>query len=104
MIVSWKDWFLANNAAGAGEKYSPDTNPYHLIKSEVADVYKAMGKIRALEARLKSFDMNSGETNEDFKMLNSLKRELGIPVEFADEKTRLQGDGKIPPKAVVATQ
>ena len=28
---------------------------------------------------------NSGETNYDWNLLNSLKREMGIPVEFESE-------------------
>ena len=37
-------------------------------------------------------------------MLNSLKREVGIPVEFADSDTSkvLGGEGDIPSKAVAA--
>ena len=36
-------------------------------------------------------------------MLNSLKREIGIPVEFpGDAKTVLAGDGGVPSKSVAA--
>jgi hypothetical protein len=34
--------------------------------------------------------------------LNSLKREVGIPVEFGDNKAVLEGEGDIPAKAVAA--
>ena len=64
--------------------------------------YKAMTKIRALEKKLKNFDLNSGQTNYDWNLLNSLKRELGIPVEFADDRKSLQGEGNISTKTVVA--
>jgi|TARA_B110000305_G_C18945228_1_gene405821 hypothetical protein len=70
-----------------------------MIRHEVSDVYKAMNKIRALEAKLHNFPMNSGTTNQDWSLLNSLKRELGIPVEFGDKPT---GDGSMAAKAVVA--
>ena len=86
MILSWNDWYLTQNPLGAPDKWEPEKNPVHMVKSEVSDVYKAMTKIRMLEAKLKNFDMNSGKTNEDWNLLNSLKRELGIPVEFANEK------------------
>jgi hypothetical protein len=51
---------------------------------------------------LKNFDLNSGQTNYDWNLLNSLKRELGIPVEFADDRKSLQGEGNISTKTVVA--
>ena len=82
MIHSWNDWYLSNNALGAKENWDPVNNPLHMVRSEVADVYKAMGKIRALENRVKG--LPSGTTNEDLNLLNSLKRELGIPVEYGD--------------------
>ena len=82
MIHSWHDWYLSNNALGAKENWDPVNNPLHMVKSEVSDVYKAMGKIRALENRVKG--LPAGTTNEDLNLLNSLKRELGIPVEFGD--------------------
>ena len=78
-------------------------NPIHLIRSEVSDVYKAMTKIRMLEKKLAKSGANSGTTNADWNMLNSLKRELGIPVEFAGDKAQsLAGDGNVPTKAAVA--
>ena len=73
-----------------------------MIRSEVSDVYKAMSKIRALEHRLAKFPANSGTTNADWNLLNSLKRELGIPVEFGDDKKALAGDGNVASKTTVA--
>ena len=35
-------------------------------------------------------------------MLNSLKREVGIPVEFADDKADLQGEGNMAAKVITA--
>uniref|UniRef100_A0A7S3FXU1 Uncharacterized protein n=1 Tax=Strombidium rassoulzadegani TaxID=1082188 RepID=A0A7S3FXU1_9SPIT len=102
MILSWQDWYMANNGLGSTQKWDPEHNPAHLIRSEVSDVYKAMGKIRALEAKLRNFDPNSGTTNEDWNLLNSLKRELGIPVEFAGDKAALQGPGNIESKSTAA--
>ena len=32
---------------------NPAGNPAHLVRSEVSDIYKAMGKIRMLEKKLK---------------------------------------------------
>ena len=89
MILSWNDWWLAQNGLGAPIKWDPVGNPTHMIRSEISDVYKAMSKIRGLEKKLKNFDLNSGQTNYDWNLLNSLKRELGIPVEFADDKKAL---------------
>ena len=91
MVLSWQDWYLANNSLGQPEKWDPENNPTHMIRSEVSDVYKAMSKIRMLEKKL-SNDKSSGTTNEDWNMLHSLKRELGIPVEFADDKSALQSN------------
>ena len=102
MILSWNDWYLAQNALGAPIKWDPVGNPSHMIRGEISDVYKAMTKIRALEKKLKNFDLNSGQTNYDWNLLNSLKRELGIPVEFADDRKSLQGEGNISTKTVVA--
>ena len=92
MILSWNDWYLAQNALGTPIKWDPVGNPTHMIRGEISDVYKAMTKIRALEKKLKNFDLNSGQTNYDWNLLNSLKRELGIPVEFADDRKSLQGE------------
>ena len=62
-----------------------------------------MSKIRALEMKLKNYPKNSGTTNYDWNLLNSLKREVGIPVEFAGDKDAvLGGEGDIPAKAVAA--
>ena len=102
MILSWNDWYLAQNALGAPIKWDPVGNPTHMIRGEISDVYKAMTKIRALEKKLKNFDLNSGQTNYDWNLLNSLKRELGIPVEFADDRKSLQGEGNISTKTVVS--
>ena len=46
-------------------KWDPVGNPTHMIRGEISDVYKAMTKIRALEKKLKNFDLNSGQTNYD---------------------------------------
>ena len=102
MILSWNDWYLAQNALGTPIKWDPVGNPTHMIRGEISDVYKAMTKIRALEKKLKNFDLNSGKTNYDWNLLNSLKRELGIPVEFADDRKSLQGEGNISTKTTVA--
>ena len=93
---------MSQNAMGAPEKWDPTHNPAHMIRGEVSDVYKAMNKIRALEGKLSKFPMNSGTTNADWSLLNSLKRELGIPVEFGDDKSALAGDGSVAAKSVVA--
>ena len=86
MLLSWYDWWLSQNALGVKDKWDPENNPAHMIRSEVSDIYKAMTKIRALENKVKKFDPNSGTTNQDWNLLNSLKRELGINVEFGDDK------------------
>ena len=101
LLLSWNDWWLANNAAGYTPKWDPEHNPAHMIKSEVSDVYKAMTKIRALEARLKN-DKSSGTTNEDWNLLNSLKREVGIPVEFSGDKSSLAGQGSVQAKSMAS--
>ena len=101
MILSWNDWYMSQNALGAPEKWDPAHNPAHMIKSEVSDVYKAMNKIRALEMKLSKFPMNSGTTNQDWSLLNSLKRELGIPVEFGDDKKALAGEGSMAAKSTI---
>ena len=102
MILSWNDWWLAHNALGHPTDWNPEQNPAHMVRSEVSDIYKAMTKIRALENKLKNWKGN-GDTNADWNMLNSLKREVGIPVEFpGDTKTVLAGEGDIPAKAVAA--
>jgi hypothetical protein len=56
MILSWNDWYLAQNALGTPIKWDPVGNPTHMIRGEISDVYKAMTKIRALEKKLKNFD------------------------------------------------
>lgn len=35
-------------------------------------------------------------------MLNSLKREVGLPVEFSNDKKELQGDGNLAAKVLTA--
>ena len=102
MILSWKDWWMAQNGLGAPEKWSPETNPIHTIRSEVSDVYKAMTHIRMLENKLKNFDRNSGTTNYDWNLLNSLKREMGINVEFGNDKKAQAGQGNIASKVMAA--
>ena len=102
MVLSWNDWWLANNGLGKPEKWDPVNNPTHMIRAEASDVYKAMTKIRMLERKLSKFPKNSGTTNEDWNMLNSLKREIGIPVEFGDDKKSLSGDGDLPTIATAA--
>lgn len=102
-ILSWNDWWMSQNAAGHPTTWDPVNNPFHLIKAEVSDVYKAMTKIRMLEKKLAKEGTNSGTTNADWNMLNSLKRELGIPVEFAGDKAQsLAGDGAVPTKVTAA--
>ena len=49
MVLSWEDWYMANNGLGGPEKWDPENNPTHMIRSEISDVYKAMSKIRMLE-------------------------------------------------------
>ena len=73
-----------------------------MVRSEVSDIYKAMTKIRMLENKLKKFDMNSGKTNADWNLLNSLKREMGINVEFGDDKSKLAGEGNVASKSMAA--
>jgi hypothetical protein len=53
-----------------------------MVKAEITDMLKATRKIKSIEAKLKNFDMNSGTTNFDWNLLNSMKRDLGIQVEF----------------------
>lgn len=68
----------------------------------MSDLYKAMTKIRALENKLKQEGTNSGTTNFDWNLLNSLKREVGLPVEFASDKKDLQGEGNLAAKVLTA--
>ena len=103
MLLSWNDWYLAHNALGHEAKWDPEHNVHHMVRSEVNDIYKAMTTIRMLENKLRKEDPNSGTTNFDWNLLNSLKREVGIPVEFANDKNSLfAGDGNIASKAVAA--
>ena len=102
LILSWNDWWMAHNALGHTGEWDPEGNPHHMVRSEVNDIYKAMTKIRALEAKLSKEDPNSGTTNFDWNMLNSLKREVGLPVEFGNDKKSLSGDGNIASKAIAA--
>ena len=103
MIASWSDWFMSQNGLGAKEPWDPEHNPHQLIRAEVSDLYKAMTKIRALENKLKQEGLNTGTTNADWNLLNSLKREVGIPVEFAgDAKAQTAGEGNIAAKSLTA--
>ena len=72
-----------------------------MVRSEVNDIYKAMTKIRMLENKL-SKEKNTPGTSFDWNLLNSLKREVGLPVEFADDKKDLQGEGSIQAKGLAA--
>ena len=101
ILLSWQDWWLANNALGAAAKWDPNNNPAHLVRSEVNDLNKAMTKIRMLENKLKG-DNWQGKTSYDWNLLNSLKREVGIPVEFPQDAKKLDGQGSVPPKALSA--
>merc|ERR1719313_621930 len=100
MILSWSDWYMSQNGLGLKQAWDPEHNPHQLIRAEVNDLYKAMTKIRALENKLKKEGNNTGTTNFDWNLLNSLKREVGIPVEFASEKGAMQGDGNLAGKAL----
>ena len=102
LLLSWNDWWLAHNSLGHEAKWDPVNNPHHMMRSEVSDIYKAMSKIKALEAKLSKEDKNSGTSSFDWNLLNSLKRSVGIPVEFANDKKRLAGEGNIASKAMVA--
>ena len=101
MILSWNDWWLDHNALGVKGNCDPENNPHNLIRSEVSDINKAMGKIRALEMKLKSGDY-TGKTNFDWNLLNSLKREVGIPVEYPKDAEKLSTPGNLPAQAVAA--
>ena len=61
-----------------------------------------MTHIRMLENKLKNFDRNSGTTNYDWNLLNSLKREMGINVEFGNDKKAQAGQGNIASKVMAA--
>merc|ERR1712167_483956 len=99
MILSWNDWWMSQNGLAANtEKWDPANVPQQMVRSEVSDIYKAMTKIRMLETKLKKFDMNSGTTNYDWNLLNSLKREMGINVEFGDDKSAMAGEGNVASK------
>ena len=103
MILSWSDWYMSQNALGLPEKWDPATVPHQMVRSEVSDIYKAMNKIRALENKLKKESLNSGTTNFDWNLLNSLKREMGINVEFPEaSKKLLNTEGTIPGKTMAA--
>ena len=102
LLLSWNDWWLAHNALGHPTEWDPEHNAHHMVRSEVSDIYKAMTTIRMLENKLSREPKNSGTTNFDWNLLNSLKREVGIPVEFANEKQALKGDGSVNAKAVAA--
>ena len=102
MILSWNDWYMGHNALGKTENWDPEHNPHHMIRSEISDLNKAMTQIRMLEAKLSREGPNTGTTSFDWNLLNSLKREVGIPVEFGSDKKALAGEGNIPSKAMVA--
>ena len=102
MILSWNDWWMSQNGLGSNESWDPAGNPAHMVRAEVSDIYKAMTKIRMLENKLKKFDMNSGKTNFDWNLLNSLKREMGINVEFGDNKGAQAGEGNVASKSMAA--
>ena len=91
LLLNWNDWWMAHNALGHQGNWDPVNNPHHLVRSEVSDINKAMGKIRALETKLKGQGDWTGKTNFDWNLLNSLKREVGIPVEFANDTKSLAG-------------
>ena len=101
LVLSWNDWYMQANGIGNTPKWDPENNPAHLVKSEVSDIYKAMTKIRMLEKKL-SKDTSEGTSSYDWNLLNSLKREVGIPVEFAGENQSLNEEGKVPSTAVAA--
>ena len=101
MVLSWNDWYMQANGMGDTPKWNPAQNPAHLVRSEVSDIYKAMGKIRMLEKKLKQ-DKSEGTSSYDWNLLNSLKREVGIPVEFAGDKKPLLAEGDVPSTAVAA--
>ena len=100
MVLSWEDWYMANNSMGGPEQWDPASNPTHMIRSEVSDVYKAMAKIRHLEQKLGASP--AGQSSADLNMLNSLKRELGIPVEFADGNAALDASQNVNAATVAA--
>ena len=81
-IVSWNDWWLSQNAIDHPTVWDTTNNPFHLMKAEVSDIYKAMTKIKMLEKKLEKSPLKSGQTNADWNLLISLKREIGMPVEF----------------------
>ena len=95
---------MQNNAFGSFKGgWQPDKNLMHRTRSEISDVYKAMYKIRQLERKLKNYDPNSGTTNADWNLLNSLKRELDIPVEMeAQDNKKFNTDGQVPSKMMAA--
>ena len=101
LLLSWNDWWLANNALGIQGNWDPQNNPAHLVKSEVSDLNKAMTKIRMLENKLRAEDWQ-GKTSYDWNLLNSLKREVGIPVEFPGDIKKLDGPGSVPTKALAS--
>ena len=101
LVLSWNDWYMQANGIGETPKWDPKNNPSHLVRSEVTDIYKAMGKIRMLEKKL-SKDKSEGTTNYDWNLLNSLKREVGMPVEFPKDKKALLAEGDVPSTAVAA--
>ena len=103
MILSWNDWWMSQNGLAANtEKWDPENIPHQMVRSEVSDIYKAMNKIRMLEKKLEKFPKNSGTTNYDWNLLNSLKREMGINVELGEDKAKFDGPGNVASKSMAA--
>ena len=101
MVTSWNDWFMANNELGLQTKWDPENNVTQQVRSEIQDTYKAMRRIRGLEAKLAG-QANSGSSSADWNLLLNLKRELGITNEMGTLEASLSGDGAVPAKAVAA--
>lgn len=86
MILLWNEWYMAENALYAAQKWNTANNPARMIKREVIDVYRAMRKIRALEKKLGKSPKNSGTSDQDWIILNQLMRDLGIdPDDIKDD-------------------
>ena len=101
MVLSWNDWFMANNELGIPTKWDPENDLTQGIRSEISDTYKAMRRIRGLEAKL-SKQGNIGTSSADWNLLLNLKRELGITNEFGTLEASLSGPGSASAKAVAA--
>ena len=81
-------------------KYDPENNITQNIRSEIQDTYKAMFKIKGLEAKVSRSDQ--GDTSNDWNMLLNLKREVGTSNEFGDLEASTAGPGIESVKAVAA--